>query len=370
MPIEVGIWKLNDGKPGGKPQRVELAALDLESRLEDALVADLALLDPDLLLISRQVITEHGGRIDLLAIDAEGQLVIAELKRDKTPRDIVAQTLDYASWVQNLSRDRISELYERFHDGQSLEAGFEERFGCPLPEEINLSHRLVIVAASIDPATERIINYLAENFAVPLNAAFFQYFRDGVSEYLARYWLLDPAVVEARNERSRDRRVPLPWNGEDFYVNFGDNTADGEGVHRSWEDARRYGFVSAGGAPRFARAMARLPLGKRVFAYIPKHGYVGVGTVIEEARPATEVEVEVGGKRVPLLKAPLIAAKMVENAANPETCDHVVRVKWDHAVPKAEAFWETGLFAKPNAVCKLRSRETLEKLAERFPVEE
>lgn len=53
----------------------------------------------------------------------------------------------------------------------------------------------------------------------------------------------------------------------------------------------------------------------------------GVGTVIEEVTPATEVEVEIGGKSVPLLEAPLAAAKMVENAQNPETCDRVVRMK-------------------------------------------
>jgi RecB family endonuclease NucS len=41
-----------------------------------------------------------GGRIDLLCINGDGDIVIVELKRDKTPREITAQALDYASWVQ------------------------------------------------------------------------------------------------------------------------------------------------------------------------------------------------------------------------------------------------------------------------------
>jgi hypothetical protein len=46
----------------------------------------------------------------LLCIERTGDLVIVELKRDKTPREITAQTLDYASWVTELSRERISAL--------------------------------------------------------------------------------------------------------------------------------------------------------------------------------------------------------------------------------------------------------------------
>ena len=64
----------------------------------------------DLLIIGRQVRTQFGGRIDLLAIDPEGDLLIIELKKDRTPREIVAQVLDYASWVNHLSPRRSTTL--------------------------------------------------------------------------------------------------------------------------------------------------------------------------------------------------------------------------------------------------------------------
>jgi RecB family endonuclease NucS len=60
-----------------------------------------------LLLIGRQIQTDYGKFIDMLALDQEGNLVIIELKKNRTPREVVAQTLDYASWVQNLSYERI-----------------------------------------------------------------------------------------------------------------------------------------------------------------------------------------------------------------------------------------------------------------------
>jgi RecB family endonuclease NucS len=61
------------------------------------------LLGLEILVIGRQVASDFGGRIDLLGIDADGNLVIVELKRDRTPREIVAQVLDYASWVAGLT---------------------------------------------------------------------------------------------------------------------------------------------------------------------------------------------------------------------------------------------------------------------------
>jgi hypothetical protein len=73
------------------------------------------------------------------------------------------------------------------------------------------------------------------------------------------------------------------WNHRDFYVSFG---ADDR---RSWTDARKYGFVSAGGGTWYSRSLQQLKPGHRVFAYIPKGngvgGYVGVAEVTGNARP-------------------------------------------------------------------------------------
>ena len=100
MPIEVGIWKL-----GAKPERLDFTAMDQESRLEDLLADDLSIADPGWMLIGRQVHTDYGTIIDLLAVDAEGRLVVLELKRNQTPREVVAQLLDYGTWVRDLDRE-------------------------------------------------------------------------------------------------------------------------------------------------------------------------------------------------------------------------------------------------------------------------
>lgn len=365
MPIEVGIWKL-----GEKLQKVNVSSLDSELKLEDALCEDLSILSPQLMLIGRQVITDYGKFIDMLAMDADGNLTVIELKRNRTPREVVAQILDYASWVQNLSYDQIAELYAERNGGKKFEAGFADSFGTNPPEKVNQNHSLVIVASELDASTERIIDYLADNFGVSINAVFFRYFCDGDNEFLARTWLIDPQQAEVKASKSGANKEGEPWNGRDFYVSFGEGTADGEGMYRSWEDARKYGFISGGGGKWHIQTLDLLFPGARVFVSIPGSGYVGVGTVKETARPVTEFTVPLDGKEVPLLETPLKAQKMGDSSADPEKCEHVVRVEWIKTVPKNDAFWEKGMFAVQHTACRLRNRFTLDRLTQHFGLSE
>jgi RecB family endonuclease NucS len=103
MPVEVGIWRIGNGSP----ERVHFSPIEKESKLEEVLHADIGVLDPSLMVVGRQVPTAYGKFVDLLTIDAQGDLTIVELKRDRTPREVVAQVLDYASWVQDLTYEQV-----------------------------------------------------------------------------------------------------------------------------------------------------------------------------------------------------------------------------------------------------------------------
>ncbi len=63
--------------------------------------------DGRILIIGRQVATNFGKFIDLLGIDREGNVVVVELKRDKTPRDTIAQSLEYASSAVRLDTTQL-----------------------------------------------------------------------------------------------------------------------------------------------------------------------------------------------------------------------------------------------------------------------
>ena len=128
-------------------------------------------------MVGRQVPTAFGKFIDLLAVGADGTLHVLELKRDRTPQEVVTKVLDYGSWVQGLSYSDVLDIFDSQHEA-AFEVAFEEQFGTKPPDELNGEHTLTVIAADIDTATERIVTYLA-GFNVPVNVVFFRYFRDG-----------------------------------------------------------------------------------------------------------------------------------------------------------------------------------------------
>jgi hypothetical protein len=293
-------------------------------------------------------------------MDREGNLAVVELKRDKTPREAVAQLLDYGSWVRDLTYDEVAGIYAANHPGGSLEEGFTETFGNDSPpEEVNQSHQLILVAAQLDNSTERIINYLSGSFGAPVNAVFFRYFRDGDSDYLTRSWLIDPNETEAKITKKGKEA----WDGNSFYVNVG------EGPHRTWEDCRKYGFVSAGGSAWYSQTLNQLFPGAQIYVMIPKTGYVGVGVVKEPAVSVKDFTVMVDGMETPILEAPIKAPQLPEHAQDPDKYEYFVRAEWIKTQPVAQAYWEKGMFANQNTVCRLRNRFTLERLQRHFGLE-
>jgi hypothetical protein len=360
MPIEVGLWRVD----GGKPEKIQPTGVPLESQLEAMIEADPAILGTPLLLIGRQVPTDFGKFIDLLAVDDEGSLHVLELKRDRTPREVVAQLLDYGSWVRTLTHDAVLELYGQYKAGEALEQAWTDTFGGDPPEELNGAHRLTIVASDVDAATERIVDYLAA-FDVPVNVVFFRYFNDGGHSYLARTWLIDETRAAARSGDTKTRGGKETWNQHDWYISFGEDSD-----HRRWEDAQKYGFISAGGARWFSGTLLKLPVGARVFACIPKLGYVGVGTTTGRAMPFDDAIVNVNGESTRIADLAL-TGRYVHNDRGPDedVAEYFVPVDWEKTVPREQAVWEKGMFANQNSACKLRNRFTLERLATAFGVE-
>ncbi len=356
MPIEVGIWRVD----GGQPEPVPSSALDRESRLEGILEQDLSILGLDsLLLLGRQVITKYGKRVDLLAIDVEGSVYVLELKRDQTPREVVAQALDYGYWVRSLTSEDLSEIYSQHTDGQSLAAAFRDRFDQELPESLNESHQLIIVSSTLDAATERIVSYVAD-YDLPLNVVFFQYFKDGDAEYLTRSWLIDPSEAESRAKAPGKKKSRETWNGQDFYCSAG------EDHRRNWDDMVDYGFICAGGGTWYSNTLRQLEPGHRVFACIPKTGYVGVGIVKETVQPIGNFMVPIDGRRVPILEAPLRAERMEDDREDPALREYVVRVEWIKTLTREKAVWEKGMYANQNSVTRMRSSFTLQRVTEAF----
>jgi hypothetical protein len=209
--IDVKLWKIVDNNP----IKVEKRRLGLEKNLEDWIEKDTTILDENLLLIGRQV-----KNIDLLFLDRNGNTVIAELKREKTPRDVVTQIIEYASWVESLGYEDLKiEAEKTYKQPEALKVKFRERFDEELPETLNEQHRMIIVAAGLDDSTRKIIEYLAHGKRnVPINVAIFHYFEDNGSKHMARTFLIEPSKLEDR-ETFEVKRKPI-ITMEEFVKNY------------------------------------------------------------------------------------------------------------------------------------------------------
>jgi hypothetical protein len=197
MAFKTSIW-LADGQTLKAQERV---ALDSEKRLEDWIVADLTLLGENLLLLGRQIHTT-GGPLDILAIDGEGVLVVAELKRNRTPREVVAQVLDYASWVRGQTPPDFDNLCHTKH-GKSLADYFQAHFKSKLPDSACKSHRMIVVAAELDDLSERILKYLQDEHGIDINAVFFSVYNVRGKEILSRAWLAEQDTTkESKSKRA------------------------------------------------------------------------------------------------------------------------------------------------------------------------
>lgn len=358
MAVEMAIWRMTDSGPRPLPS----SPLDFEQSLEDMLAEDPGMSGIDLLVIGRQVRTAHGGFIDLLAFDAEGRVHVLELKRDRTPRDVVAQTLDYGSWVQGLGLEDLEQIYLDHHEGEDdLGKAFAEQFSSPLPDVVNADQQFTIIASELDTTSDRIVEFLAESYGVPINAVFFRHFRDEGRDYLARTWLLDPEPTEVPAGRP-SRRKSRPWNGRDFYAILGRVDSPGR-----WKIASKYGFLNAGGGSWYWKPLRNLTPGKRVFAYVGGAGYVGIGLVTGEMIPARDAEVEVNGEIQSLLDQSDLDWWR-ENAASddPELTEKVVPVRWLGTRPLNEAVRGKGLFASQLPACRLRDENTIKTVEAAF----
>jgi hypothetical protein len=178
---------------------------------------------------------------------------------------------------------------------------------------------------------------------------------------LSRAWLIDPgstqinAAVSASSKGEKE-----PWNGE-FYVSYGGN--------RSWSDAERLGFISAGGGTWYSRTLDQLEPGNRVWVKVPGKGFVGVGIVEEPAQQASDIVFSTSEGEKGFFDVISNGDYYRSVSSDPDKAERVVRIHWLQTLPEAQAINETGFFGNQNSVCKPATpkwRHTVERLKRHF----
>ena len=126
--------------------------------LQEWIANDPACLGEDLLIIQKEFdgFNETRERLDLLALDKQGNLVIIENKLDDSGRDVTWQALKYASYCSSLSKEDIKEIYQEYLKSNHSEAKAEDVLAEFLEKEdykevqINQgsAQRIILIAAN------------------------------------------------------------------------------------------------------------------------------------------------------------------------------------------------------------------------------
>lgn len=151
-------------------------------------------LGEDLLVIQKEFdgFDDTRERLDLLALDKQGNLVVIENKLDDSGRDVVWQCLKYASYCSSMSKAQVAEIYQRYLDKQGL-AGDAKALICEFMgedefEDVVLNpgndQRLIMVAGQFrKEVTSTVLWLLKHNVFLKCFKA--TPFQDGDAQYLS-----------------------------------------------------------------------------------------------------------------------------------------------------------------------------------------
>lgn len=211
MSTQIKTWEIIDSKLKEISSSLIIEGKKEKYDLEEWLSSNPEILGSDIAIIGRQVAT-RSGQLDLLGLDRNGNTVIIELKRDKLPREVLAQAIDYASDIARWDVEKISEISSKY-TGKSLDDFISETFGDEIAIEninINQIQRILLVGFSIEDSLERMIEWLSGNFNLNINAVILHYIKtESGTEFLSRTTIIPEEV-----EKERTRKFSIPMSDE------------------------------------------------------------------------------------------------------------------------------------------------------------
>ncbi len=264
-------------------------------RFEERVASDLELTEKDLenwmaenpeLLFGREKVLVISQSVsgqsmaDILALDADGCLVIVEIKRDWSDRATVGQLLEYAAAMVGHSHDDLEDLHKRYWTRRAGVSGYKtllERFR-ELTDDPRLDesviprrergHRICIVAPRSDEGLLKIVDWL-EGYGVPISfLPFTLHACQDDAEVLLEIEPLSPMPSVSAD-------TVTGWQGDWF---FNTNETHARDAYRKMF---AQGVIGIYGYENGSANLTGGIEGQRVFAYVNRKGILGVGDIVD-----------------------------------------------------------------------------------------
>jgi len=185
-----------------------------ERDVEDWVARRPEVLGEPLLVIGRQVAMDDGkDRIDLLALDRAGSLVLIELKRDLVGGSPDLQALRYAALISQWSHEdvrRQAEGYWRTADGQGATFAQTVEDFCEEGYEVNGGQRVILAGRDIKPRLGTMALWLRKH-GIDTRVVAIRVLRDDERLYVQPQVIIPVPSDERLTARVQIRSSDKPW---------------------------------------------------------------------------------------------------------------------------------------------------------------
>ena len=196
----------------------------------------------------------------MIGVDREGNVIVVELKRDRTPRDTIAHALEYASFVARLNADGLERILRRYENDESLSLVEHHREYFELGEteavSFNKDQHIVVVGQDVTSQIRQTAAYLRSK-GIKATCVEFTFFKSGEGNRILSQDIVvgkdtgKPAPVESGSlprategsflascdeygrvvfasilEMAKEKSMPIHWGAKGFSLNV-----DLNGVH-------------------------------------------------------------------------------------------------------------------------------------------
>ena len=158
MSAEPRLFRIDpDNRESEAVTEVDFEQLGLRERrdIQEWVAANPRILGDDLLIVGKEFsgFDRTNERLDLLAVDGAGRLVVIELKRDDSGTDVHWQAIKYASYLQRASASDIVKLAAEYHSCAPEEAELLllQHLGADDLNALNHDQRIILASHRFAP---------------------------------------------------------------------------------------------------------------------------------------------------------------------------------------------------------------------------
>jgi hypothetical protein len=209
-------------EPIKKSDFSELGILE-ENDIQEWAIDEPQLLGEDLLVISSEYsnFEDTRDRLDILALDNQGKLVVVELKRDQADKTTDLQAIKYAGYCATLTAEDIQKEYRKFHNEREDDEVTPEEVGEEFSEflidevvttddgwvefELDNKPRIVLAAGEYGTEVTAPVMWLIEEYGLDITCVKIQAYEKDGKTLLNSQQVIPPAEAEDYMTERREK---------------------------------------------------------------------------------------------------------------------------------------------------------------------